>query len=80
MPIMDSIEAVRNLETQLVATRKEVAKELRTTRESLGLSLRKVANGVRMTQGAVYNIEVAKSWKTRTVEKIARYYERQSAA
>jgi DNA-binding XRE family transcriptional regulator len=77
---MEALETVRNLEAQLAETKKEVARELRVTRESLGLSRAKAAYKVGLTQGALLNIEQNKSWKTKTIARIARFYDRQKAA
>jgi transcriptional regulator with XRE-family HTH domain len=73
---MEALETVRNLEAQLVEKRKEVAKNLRASREALRLSLREVGYRVKLTPGALLNIEQGKSWRTKTVAKLARFYER----
>lgn len=77
---MEAVETVRKLEAELAEKRKEASKLLRSTRESLRLSLREVGQSVRLTQGALLNIEQGKSWRTKTVARIARFYERKQAA
>jgi DNA-binding XRE family transcriptional regulator len=76
---MESIERVRNLESELVATRKEAAKLLRAKRSELGLTIRQVSNRTRLAPTTIYNIETNKSWNTRTVAKVARFYVRAAA-
>jgi cytoskeletal protein RodZ len=71
---MESVEKVRNLEAELAASRKQAAKSLRTERNRLGLTLRQVSSRIRMTPAAIHNIELSKSWKTRTAQKLARFY------
>lgn len=71
---MDVIERVRNLEAELAKTRQEASAALRETRSRLGLSLRQVGRGARLSHVTVYDIEKNKTWKTRAAQKIARFY------
>jgi len=73
---MEALETVRNLEAALIAKRREASQQLRAQRVALGLSLRKVSQKVNLTQGALHNLETGKSWRTQTVARIARLYER----
>jgi ribosome-binding protein aMBF1 (putative translation factor) len=68
------IERVEALEKVLKELRREVGRTLRTEREAAGLSLRDVAHHVRMTGAGISLIELGKSWKTKTVRRIAQFY------
>jgi DNA-binding XRE family transcriptional regulator len=76
---MESIERVRNLESELAATRKGVAKMLKAKRSELGLTIRQVSNRTRLAPTTIHNIETNKSWNTPTVAKVARFYVRAAA-
>lgn len=77
---METLEVVRNLEAELMAKRREVGRALRERRNALNLTLIQVGNRTRLSPSALHNIERNKSWNTKTVAKVARFYERASAA
>lgn len=67
------------MEQELVAMRKATAKVLRETRQAKRISLRKLANGVRLSPGALYQLERGKSWQSRTARRVARFLDRTAA-
>lgn len=69
------IERVEALERELAETRRAVARSLRYTRETASLSLRDVAPKVRLTPAALSNIERGESWKTKTIRRVAKFYD-----
>ncbi len=76
MPSMlQAVEAVRYLEVELTERKKEVSRALRIERVMRKLTLKQVGKKVRLSGVAVHNIEKAKSWKTKTVTKLAKYYD-----
>lgn len=74
------VSRVAELEEQLDVARKEAAKTIRRLREDRELSLRDVAPKVKLTPTSLLKIERGESWRTKTVERIARFYESLSAA
>jgi DNA-binding XRE family transcriptional regulator len=80
MPTMvDAVEVVRQMESELDVKRKEVAKALRTERLNRNLTLEHIAKRVRLTRASVHNIEKGKSWKTKTVLRVARFFDKAAA-
>jgi ribosome-binding protein aMBF1 (putative translation factor) len=69
---IDQIEA---MERDLVTARRAVARTLRFKRETVGLSLRDVAPKLRLSAAALSNIERGKSWRTRTIRRLAKFYD-----
>lgn len=74
---IDQIEA---MECDLVSARRAVARTLRFKRETAGLSLRDVAPKLRISAAALSNIERGKSWRTRTIRRLASFYEKHLTA
>lgn len=74
------VTRVAELEERLEVARQETAKTLRRLREDHELSLRDVAPKVKLTPTSLLKIERGESWRTKTVERLARYYESLSAA
>lgn len=76
---MVTIEDVRQLEAELERKRKTIAADLAAERAKRNLSLRHVAQRVRLTASALLFIERGDSWKTDTVARVVKFYERQVA-
>lgn len=77
---MVTIGEVRQLEAELERKRRTVAADLAALRAKRELSLRYVAQRVRLTAPALLRIERGDSWRTDTVARVVRFYERESAA
>lgn len=76
---MSSIEDVRQLEAELQRTRKTIAADLAAERARRKMSLRFVAQRVRLTAPSLLEIERGGSWRTDTVARVLKFYERESA-
>lgn len=70
------IGEVARLERELGEARSRAAASLRETRQAIGISLRQTANGVRLSPGALSNLECARSWQTKTALRVATYLSR----
>ena len=77
---MEAIETVRNLEAELETKRREAGRVLRSARRRLKLTMRDVAPKVKMSAATIHNVEKCKVWKTKTAQRLARFYEQQNAA
>lgn len=81
MPIMDAIDRVRNLELELEASKRAAGRVLRSTRKRLRMTMKQVSDEVKdISPATVHNTEKNKAWRTETAVKLARYYEKKSAA
>lgn len=76
---MASIEGVRQLEAELERERKVIAADLAAERAKRGMSLRHVAQRVRLTAPSLLEIERGSSWRTDTVARVVKFYERECA-
>lgn len=74
-----TIQDVKQLEAELGRKRREVAAALKSQRAQRKLSLRQVARRVRLTPTALMSIEMGDSWKTSTVARVVKFYERTAA-
>lgn len=74
-----TIQDVKQLEAELERRRKEIAATLKALRAQRKLSLRQVARKVRLTPTALMSIEMGDSWKTSTVARVVKFYERTAA-
>lgn len=74
-----TIQDVRQLEAELERKRKEIAACLKAQRTQRKLSLRQVARKVRLTPTALMSIEMGDSWRTSTVARVVKFYERSAA-
>lgn len=75
---MASIEDVRQLEAELERSRKVIAADLAARRRKRSLSLRHVAQRVRLTASSLLAIESGDSWRTDTVARVLKFYEREA--
>jgi ribosome-binding protein aMBF1 (putative translation factor) len=78
--LVAQVDKVGALEAELADLQVAVGRRLRVTREDAELSLRDVAQKVRLSTATLSNIERGASWKTRTVRRVAVFYESLSAA
>lgn len=76
---MVTIGEVRQLEAELGRKRKIVADTLAAERQQRSLSLRYVAKRVRLTAASLLHIERGDSWRTDTVARVVKFYERSAA-
>lgn len=76
---MVSIADVRELEAELERKRRTIAADLAAERAKRGHSLRYVAQRVRLDASSLLHIERGNSWRTETVARIVRFYERDAA-
>ena len=74
------IEQIAAMERELENARRAVARTLRFKRETAGLSLRDVAPRLRLSAAALSNIERGQSWRTRTIRRLALFYEKHLTA
>lgn len=74
-----TIQDVKQLEAELERRRREIAATLKAQRAQRKLSLRQVARKVRLTPTALMSIEMGDSWKTSTVARVVKFYERTAA-
>lgn len=74
-----TIQDVKQLEAELERRRQEIAATLKAQRAQRKLSLRQVARKVRLTPTALMSIEMGDSWKTSTVARVVKFYERTAA-
>lgn len=74
-----TIQDVKQLEAELERKRREIAATLKAQRAQRKLSLRQVARKVRLTPTALMSIEMGDSWKTSTVARVVKFYERTAA-
>lgn len=74
-----TIQDVKQLEAELERRRREIAATLKAQRAERKLSLRQVARKVRLTPTALMSIEMGDSWKTSTVARVVKFYERTAA-
>jgi transcriptional regulator with XRE-family HTH domain len=75
----ETLETIRTIEDDLAKRKLAFAKDLRAARNSLGLSLRDAGRKVRLAPASLLNIENGESWKTPTIARIVRAYERLAA-
>lgn len=73
---MATIDGIRNLEAELERQRKVLAASLRAERQKRKLSLRTVAQSVRLVPSALLKIESGRQWRTDTIARIVKYYAR----
>jgi hypothetical protein len=80
MPTMvDAVEVVRQMEREIKVKKKAIARTIRRERKARKLTLDQVGRAVRRTVGAIHNLETGKSWETRTVLRVARFFEKIAA-
>ncbi len=77
---LGQVKEVAAFETVLRGMQRRTGHALRDARENAGLSLRDVAQHVRLTYQGLLNIETGKSWRTETVLRVAEYYSKLDAA
>ena len=75
---MTTIEDVRQLEAELERKRKTIAADIAAERKKRSLSLRHVAQRVRLTASSLLEIERGDSWRTDTVARVVKFYEREA--
>lgn len=78
--LVAQVDRIDRMEEDTKKAQVQMARVLYLTRELAGLSLRDVAPKVGMTAAQISNIERGKSWKTKTVRRIARFYDSLSSA
>lgn len=76
---MATINEVRQMEVELERKRKVIAASLTAERMKRGLSLRHVAQRVRLTATSLFHIERGDQWRTDTVARVVKFYERNVA-
>jgi predicted transcriptional regulator len=75
---MATIAEIRNLEAELQQKRSIVAAALKAERMKRELSLRQVGRRVNIAPSGLLEIENGERWRTDTVARVVRFYERTS--
>jgi len=69
-------EAIRFLESDFRAKRRELGKSLRATRVGRNLSLRDISPRVRLSPSMISEFERGRAWSEKSVGRLIRFFEK----
>lgn len=73
--LVAQVDGIAARESDLAVQKQQLSRALWLAREIAGLSLRDVAPRVRLTAAGLSYIERGKRWSTKTVRRVARFYD-----
>lgn len=75
-PVQTDVDEVARIEGDLEAARHRAGMAIRTAREAKSISLRQAATQLRLSPGALSELERGRSWRTKTALRVARFIDR----